>query len=124
MSYSKYRQSYSVILLGGSVRVNTVAIFSLWLPAGTFVRIFRLYAYMTTTATAATAINLKQDGGSTLASVDTTGSAPAFKESAIATGVPLAITAASGGSYLQLIQATTDVTGVGTLHLDMETPFI
>ncbi len=120
MSYARYRQDYTHRLSGtrniGNVELNIPV------PAGQTVIIYNLKAYMSTAGSGATcALEVSQDGGAALASV-TTGNSTGTKTSA--STFPIAVTGISGGSVIQVKQATAnDTTGVGHLFLDIEKPF-
>ena len=125
MAYSKYRQHQHLPLVAN--RTNNTVLLNIWIPANVVVRIFRMFGYMTTAGSAAgCAVDLKQDGGAQLSTV-ARGTGTGLVESsstAITTTTPLVITATSSGSVLQLVQDTTDTTGVGTVWLDLEFPFV
>lgn len=119
MSYARYRQDYHLPLAAN--RTNTTVLMSIPIPAGKTVIVYDLKAYMSTAGSAAgCALDLKFDGGSASATV-TTGNSTGAKNSA--STFPITFTGATGGSRLEVVQNTTDTTGVGTAFLDMEKPF-
>lgn len=117
MSYSARRQQYAFPL--APTRNNAAVIASFAVPASKTIEVYDLKAYMSTAGSAAgCAVDLKQDGGSALMTVTTANSTGA---KATASSRPIAVTgAASTGSKLELIQNTTDTTGIGTVVLDMD----
>lgn len=120
MSYARYRQDYHLPLAAS--RTNAAVLMSIPIPAGKTVIVYDLKAYMSTAGSAAgCALDLKFDGGSASATV-TTGNSTGAKNSA--STFPITFTgAASTGSRLEIVQNTTDSSGIGTAFLDMEKPF-
>lgn len=116
MSYSIRRQQYHVILK--PTRTAADVLFEMAIPAGRSVDVYDLKAQMSTAGSAAgCAVDLKLDGATAAMTVITANSTGT---KVTASARPQNFAGAVGGSKLQLIQNTTDTSGIGTCILDMD----
>ena len=120
MSYARYRQTFAIPLVAG--RTNGAVIWSFSLQKlERITNIFGFRAYMSTAGSNAGCVINVAVNAVNLTPYVTTGNSTGYKAINLNSSyMPQTVTVTSAVRVVELVQSTTDSSGIGTFYIDME----